>query len=845
MDEELRYHLDQAAAEFERAGADPETARRQAQLAFGGIEQTKEAARDSRGGRLLDDLLADLRYGLRQIRRTPGHAASVVVILAIGVAATAVMLSLAYAYLIRPLPLPEPERLVAVLAGPSRAPQRNPPDLRPVDWAAAGAFFPDVVAWDLDGFTLVGPGNEPPEPVDGSWVSPGYFTALGLAPALGRGFGADEYRPGSNVALISNQLWRRRFGADSGVVGTTVRAHSIDRPDEVALVTIVGVMPPSDWSVHRFTDLLRPLGDDRLFSIARLPTGMPIAEAEARLTAAVRGMTSTPAEWRMSLLPLDDEQVYLIRPVIGMLALANGLLLILALASVAALLVARATSRAHELSIRRAIGASRSRLLRQLAVEHGVLLGAAVAAGLLAAPALNALVGGAVQSFGGVPVPGGLGAVRLEPPLVAATILLIVLPFAALAVWPVVARPAALSLGGRRTTMGPEATRTRRVLAALQLAVAVVLLVQGALLTSSVRAMLDTRVGFDSDRLLKSYLLFPRTLYPDGAARTAGARTVLERIRAIPGVSAAAAIDRYPFRGVPFVTIDCETCPEAGPLFADPQIASDGYPAAMGIPLVAGRWFDDRDGEGTLPVAVVSETLARQIAGPGDPLGRRIRIAAGNEPPWLTIVGVTGDVRKTYSDSLYPDVYRPLAQAPRGYLALMIRTDGNPASLAEPVRRAVAGIETSLSLSEVEPMSAVLTSRRGRTVILATAVTAMAALAVGLTGFGLYAVLGYLVRLRHKELAVRQALGATGSQLLGVLLGDLARIGGAGLALGAVAGAASWSLSRSFLVGVSVASPAVYLQAMGVVALMALAAVLGPARRAIAADPAQALRVDR
>src|SRR5688572_2035988 len=277
MDEEMRFHLEQSTRELERAGHDPASARRAAILAFGGVESTKEDARDTRGGRASDDLIGDCRHALRQALRAPAHSVAVVGILGVAVVGLSLALALARAYLHRPLPFPHPERLVHVIAGPSRDPLPNPPDLRAVDWTPAARGFEATGAWDLDGFTVVQPGA-PPDFIDGSWVSPGFFELRGLRPALGRPFLPAEFVPGSNVALISDALWRRRFGADSAVVGSSLRMFSTDRPDEDALVTIVGVLPATSWEL-RFSDVLRPLGTPRIFSIARLPPGVDAASA--------------------------------------------------------------------------------------------------------------------------------------------------------------------------------------------------------------------------------------------------------------------------------------------------------------------------------------------------------------------------------------------------------------------------------------------------------------------------------------------------------------------------------------------------------------------------------------
>ncbi|HEX9894374.1 MAG TPA: ABC transporter permease, partial [Gemmatimonadales bacterium] len=812
MDDEIRFHLLEATRELERTGLSPVAARRSARLSFGGVEATKEHARDARGGRVLSDLVADVRYAVLRTVRAPLHSGSVVILLGVAIAGVGLSMALARAYLLRPLPFPAPERLVSVLTAPTRAPLPNPPDLRAVDWTSAARLFEGTVAWDLDGFTLVG--NGPPEYVDGSWVSPGFFELLAVRPALGRAFLPSEYVPGSTVALISDGLWRRRFGADSRVVGSTVRAHSTDRPDEDALITIVGVLPPADWQLHRFTDMLRPLGTPRMFSLARLPAGLTPTAAAARLTAVVREQVAVgDSSWRMSLVSTQDEHVYQIRPVLHVLLAAALLLLLLAQASAGALLLARTTARIGELGVRRALGATRGRLARQLAAEAALLGALGFALGVGLTPVLAGFLTRGMESFGEVTVPGGVDSVGLDPLVVLAVFIVTAVPFGFLALLPLqslAAREGTHALS--RITPPRGATRMRRLLATVQVVVAVALLSQGALLLQSVRAMLRVDLGFEPEGLLKAHVLLPRTTYPDGDARRLAMTRILDRIRQVPGVVDAASGHPHPFRPAPFLAVECDGCdPGAGRPLAVPTTVTPGYFATMRIPLVTGRLFDQRDLPDGEPVTVVSRALATRLWSTGDAVGRRLRLGNVDSPgPWLTVIGVVGEVRKTYSDSLYPDLYRPFAQAPRAYAALLVRTGGDPLPLQDQIRLAVAAEDESLALSDVEPMRSLLSARRGRPGILAAFVGGVAVVAFGLTIFGLHAVVGYLVRLRRREFAVRVALGAKPGQIVYAVLAEARPMLGLGLAGGVALAWATVGLSRAFIVGISPNDPMTY-----------------------------------
>lgn len=848
MDEEFRSHLEEEIQALELSGLAPGAARRAARLAFGGGEQVKEEARDARGGRLLDDFRADLRYAGRQLVRSPGYTASVVSVLGVAIAATCVALTLARVYLIRPIAVPHPDRLVSVIAGPSRAALPNPPDLRGVDWASAGRFLPETVAWDLDGFTLVG-GGPAPESVEGSWVSPGFFTALGIVPALGRSFAPAEYVPGSTVMLISDRLWRRRFGADPNIVGKAVRAHSTDRPTEEAMVTVVGVLAPLRWEVHRFVDVLRPLGTPRFFSMAVLPDGMSIDDAAARLTTAVRAQVATDSSWRMSLVSAQEESVVAIEPVIHAVVAAAILLLLLAEASVGALVVTRGTTRAHELAVRRALGASHPRMVRQLLVEAGVVVGMALLVGYALTPLSDGLLARTIERFGRVPIPGGVESVRLDPGIALVVAVAATVPLVAFGLIPMLGLVRAAPIGsGTRTSASPSAVRARRMLVTVQVAVAVGLVGPGLMLAKSIREMLGADLGFEAESLIKGHFLLPRTLYPDSASRVAAVDRILAEVERVDGVVSASVIDHPPFRGVNIDRLECEGCAVARgePILADAQVVDAGYWETMKIPLVRGRRFDQRDGFGGAPVAVVSERLVERLWPGSDGLGQRLRMTGPDEPsPWRTVIGVTAEVRKTYSDSLYPDLYLNNAQVGRWYLALVVRTRGNPIASIGPIRAAVAREHEALALAELEPMTDLLATRRGRTGVLASLVGGVAGLAFVVTGFGLYAVVGYLVRLRRREFAIRSAMGARPATLVAAVIGDASGMLLAGVALGLLTTLGSTGLVRSFLVGVTPADPSTYFGLSVAVLVLAIAALAPSAHRAASADPVEVLREDQ
>jgi predicted permease len=847
MAEEMRHHLEELVREHMQAGRSEAEARRAALLEFGGVERMQEAGRDARGGRWMADAGADLRYSVRQMRCGPFATAAMLAVLALGVAAAGLAFAVARGYLYRPLPVPDAERLAYVLGGRSRDPVEDPPDLRGVDWSAAAAPFAEPAGWDLDGFTIVD--GDTPEYVSGAWVSPGYFELLGIGAIRGRLFTPDEYTTGNRVAVIGHELWRTRFeGADS-IIGAAIRLHSTDRPNEEELVTIVGVLAAPAWNLNDFQHVLRPLGTDRRFSLVRVPAGSSLDEGAARLTAAVRAQVEVAdPTWRMGLVSALDEHVYRVRPTIHVLVAIAGLLLLLSIASVGSMLLARWDERAHELAVRKAIGAGPSRLIRQLAVEAGALWVLATAAGLAVTGVLAATVAGQVERFGGVQVPAGVAAVRLDAVVVAGIVCASMVPFLLVAVAPMIRVLRSGASGLRLTTRASGSGRTaatRRALVVAQVALAVALLINASLLARSVGGMTNAPLGFDAGDLLKAHLLLPRTRYPEPADRSRAIEAILARVRAAPGVLGATAVHPHPFRGTTFTEIECDGCGVESTLRVTPQVITPTYFADLAIPAIAGRGFDVRDDAESAPVAVVSAGLARELGGSQRALGQRVRIRSVEpDGPWFTVVGVVGDVRKTFGDTLYSDLYVPFAQHPRAYTAVFVRTAQGPMSAAPAIRQAVAANDPALALSDVEPMEEVLAARRGPQVILASFGGAAATLALILTVCALYAVIAYLTSRRRKEFALRLALGAGARSIVGLVVGDGLRLITLGVVAGVALAAAGGTLLRARLFGVAPLDGASYGWALSVVAVVSLIALIVPAVRAGARSPAGVLRED-
>jgi predicted permease len=855
VDDELRFHLEMRIAELERGGMTPADARREALRQFGDVAdasaycttQDRRRMRDYYRALLLDNVRHDFVVALRGMSRRPGFTAATVLTLAAAIGLATAVYGVVHAYIVRPLPYPEPDRLATVLAAPSRTSPIAPPSLANVDWRAVDSAFDATVAWDLDGFTL--PGGERPEYVNGAWVSPGYFTALGMRPALGRGFLPDEFRTGAQVAIISDALWSRRFARDERVIGRTIRAHSTDRPRDTELVTIVGVMGADAWHVSRFTDVLRPLDTPRFPSIIRLGEDMSLAQAQARLNAIVLPQVArSDTAWHMSLIGLQDDYIFELRPTLMALLGASVLVLLIGGASVAGALVARAATRRGEIEVRMAIGATRARIVTQLLSESVLLAGGAAIAGTLVAQVLLSMAGTVVGEHLGAGVPGG--ASRLEPDalVLGAGVLLGVVVGLVFGLLPALF---AARFEARGVTAGAEkgsvrlasSARLRRGLIAAQVALTTMLLAGAGLMTRSIRTLADLPLGFDAQHVLKANLLLPLGSYPDSASRLQGLARLLDGLARHPSVEAAAVVQPLPFRGeLPTEPVSGGQRPEPGvntPRAVSYVVGGDFF-RTLGIPLVAGRLFDGRDATGA--TAVVSEQLARRLWPDADPLGRQLR--AGDDSIPKLVVGVVRDTREVAAAEQVPEVYFPFTQHPRAYFSVLTRLTSDPRLEAQSIQRTVGRVDDVLALAEIETMEEVVSRDGQRRRALTALLTLFGAFALAVAAFGLYSSLAYVVTQRQREIAVRVAVGASRRGIAGLVL----REGVSMLAMGLVAGTAmSVALTQfieSQLFGVRPTDPITFAAILGIIALATMAAVVAPIRRAWRVEPIAILRAE-
>ena len=802
----------------------------------------------------MDTLWQDLRYAARQLARRPGFTAIAVLTLALGIGASTAVFSVVNSILLRPLSYRSPDQLVMVWERNSARPRDrnvvNPANY--LDWNDRATSFTGLAAFTWSQTTFTG---EDPENVDGRAVTPNFFSVLGLNPTLGRVFTAEEALPGGPpVILLSDGLWRRRFGADSGVVGRAV-------PIAGGTAVVVGVMPPAlrplPWGSEEYWEPFRLDAGNRVRSgryaqvIGRLRPGVTLDRAQADMSTIARDLEREHPEfdtgWGATVLPLAGQVVGSARQALLVLLGAVSLVLLIACANVGNLMLARAEGRRREFAVRTALGAPRWRLVRQWLLESGLIAVAGGGAGLLlAAWAVDLLVVSGPHSL------PRLAEIGLD------TRVLWVAGFVSLATGALVGLPAALGgVGGSlaagresvRVTTDARAARLRNGMVVVQVSLALVLLAGAGLLVRSLQHLMAIDPGFDPRQLLSATVTLPRGTYPDGARGSAFYARLLERVRGLPGVTAAGAVDFIPLAeptAATRFTIVGRPAPVPGQwTSADIRVIDPGYFAAMGIPLLRGRAPTVADGATSPPIVVINETMARRYWPDADPIGQRLQVNWTHPEAHPEIVGVVGNVHLGTVDSDFrPMIYYVQAQDPSGSMTLVLRHTGGAAPLTTALRATVRELDPNLPLTDVATMSSRLvqsTADRRYPMLL---LSVFAALAVVLAAIGLYGVLSYTVSRRTREIGVRIALGAQGADVLRLVVGGGMRLTLIGIVVGLAGAALAARALGHLLYGVTASDPVTLAGVAVLLSAVALLAAYLPARRAARLDPVVALRTE-
>jgi predicted permease len=854
--EEMRFHIEMRAEENVRRGMAPEEARREAERRFGNFGSIKERAYEVRGGGMLETLWQDLRYGVRALRKQSGFTAVVVLTLAIGIGANSTIFSFANGVLLRPLPYAQPERLVLL---DETAPKRGVQSLGVsfpnfLDWRAQNQVFEDIAAYSSGSYTLVDGGE--PEQVRGARVSGGLFEILDVSPALGRTISREEDRPGSEtVVILGHGLWQGRFGADAGIVGRTISLNN--RPH-----TVVGVMPPG-FRFPEVADLWVPLAldtqrwtrtDHGLGAIARLKPGVTLEQAGAEMVAIARrieeqnpvtneGLSVSVSDMRAGLVS-DYRQALLI--LLGVV----GFVLLIACVNVANLLLARASARQQEVSIRVALGASRWRIFRQLMTESLVLSTAGGALGLVLA------VWGLKLLLTAVPVelPFWMR-FDLDGRVLGFTVAVTLLTGIVFGAAPALQASKidlnkTLKEGGRSAAGGAGLRRLRSLLVVGEVALALILLVGAGLMMRSFLRLQRVDVGLDPTNVLTATVPLPQAKYREPERQSAFFQQLVERVGHLPGVRAAGAVSNLPLDGSRWgrsLTVEGRPVLAVGEApMINHCVVTPGYFSALGIPVLTGRDIAEADGRDAPRVTVVDERLAREYWPGESALGKRVRFGPpeSNEP-WHTVVGVVGDVRHERPDAVTRmSVYVPYQQITVRQMTLAVRTANDPAGLAAAVRSQVRELDPAQPLTGVRTMEEVVSRAVWQPRLHTILFGVFAAVALLLAAVGIYGVMSYAVTQRTHEIGIRVALGARNTDVLRLVVGQGMRLVIVGVGLGVVGALGVTRLLESLLFGVSATDPATFAGVAAALSAVALVACYLPARRATRVDPLVALRYE-
>jgi putative ABC transport system permease protein len=868
IDDEMRFHLETRIEELVERGLTPHAARDQALEEYGDVRtirrELREIDRRTHGRRAnaerWDALMLDVRFAVRTLRRSPAFAAIAIVCVALGVCVTTTIFSAVHGILIRPLPYERDEELVSVYAQnvgrDIRGANVSYPDY--ISWRDANRSFSTLALWTWSSHAFSGDGGEA-ERVEGASITANLLPMLGVRPILGRRFVPEKDQDGRDyVVLLGYGLWQRRFGGDSSVVGRTITVNA--RPH-----VVVGVMPPQfnfpergeAWVPFGAPASLLEQRSSRQYAgaLGRLKPGVTLEQARADLarisTELQRAYPRENAGWSTQLVPLREDLVRELRRALLVFAGAVALVLLIACANVANLMLARGATRQREIAIRVAVGAGRGRLIRQVLTESLVL---AAAGGML----------GAGLSYFGVRLlrlafPESLPfyiSLELDRPALAFAVLATTLAGVLFGLAPAIRAThvdltGSLKEGGRGSGDGSGRSRMRASLVVAEVALSVVLMIGAMLLIRSYRALEGTNLGFDEQGIVSLRISLPRVKYDTPQRTSAFYDRLLERVRALPGVESVGAAQGTPFSGWDVhYRLSVEGQPPARPaqeLDTHAQFVTPDYLRTIGVPIVRGRGLSPMDRDTLAPVGVVNEVFVRRFFSGADPIGKRVKLGSVESgSPWVTIVGVMRDYHHyRLPQEMDQAVFLPATVNPPLTMSLAIRTSlPDPHDIVPAVRAALRELDTSIPAFRIQTFDEIVARSLWRQRLQGRVLGVFATLAVTLASIGLYGVVAYAVTQRTRELGVRMALGATRRHVLGLVLGQGARLTLLGVALGTVGALALSRVIASLLYGITATDPLTFLAVPAVLATVAVLASYAPARRAMRVDPLVSMRAE-
>jgi putative ABC transport system permease protein len=807
---------------------------------------------------MIRDLLQDTRYGARMLRKSPGLTSVAVLSLALGMGAISTIFSFVNGIMLRPLPYPESERLVLLdeTAFKRGSPSMNVSFPNFVDWRQQNHSFEDIACYTTGGFIIApGAGGNEPEQLKGAFVNQGLFEILGVAPILGRTFTADEDQPDHDqVVILSYGLWQRRFGADPNILGQTLTLNNRQR-------VVIGVMPrgfqfpevAEAWGPLALNTKIWTRTDHGLLSIARLKPGVTLEQAQAEMIQIASNIEAlnpvTNEGLSVALTSLRAGLVGDYKKALLILLGVVAFVLLIACVNVANLLLARATARQKEIAIRAALGANRRRIFRQLLTESLLLGLISGALGLMLALWGMDLLLAAIP----IDIPFWMK-FDLDGRVLGFTAACSLLTGFVFGTVPALeaSNPdlnETLKEGGR-SGAGSGRHRLRSLLVVAEIALSLVLLVGAGLMMRSFMSLQSVNAGINPSGVLTMYVALPGAKYRPPEKRIAFFSQLLDRVRAIPGVESAGTNTGLPLAGNNWGrSLTVEGFPVL-PVGEAPAInhclVSPSYFSAMGIAILKGRDFDERDTRESPKVTIIDERLAREYWPDVDPIGKRIRFGPPEDnEPWHTIVGVVGDVRHERLDALTrKTVYLPFAQMPIGGSSLAIRSSGRPENIAAAVRAQVKELDPDLALTQVMPMAEVVARSVWQQRLYTALFGVFAAVALILATVGIYGVMSYAVTQRTREIGLRMALGAQRQDVMKLVVGQGVVLAALGVGAGLIAAVGLTRLMSSLLFGVTATDPLTFAAVSVLLAGVALGACFVPARRAARVDPMVALRYE-
>ncbi len=804
-------------------------------------------------GRALSGLAAfahDVRLAARTLARQRRLALVATTTLGFGVALSLSVLAGVNAYLIRGLPYPDSDRLHNVNL--FRPGVDMPQGLEELDWSSLNDLLDLQISWDLDLFNLRGAPYT--EAAQGTWVTPGYMEGFGIRTALGRVFRPDDYAPGSQaVAIISHRLWQSRFGGDVNIVGRHFESYSNDRPDDIGVFTIVGVLPEGHWHIQQaFTDVLAPLRAPSYPYVVRARTGVTSSMIAGRVTALVRARHSLPDTWSADVVSAREGYVTTVKPLLLTLATGAALVLLIAAANVAVLLLVRANERRQEMAVRKALGATAARIVRVIVAEAVVLGVAAGAVGLAAAYALIGAMAPMVGRQLGRAVPGGVSALQIDGVVWAgalAAAVFIVLVCSVFPAWAAARGMGALSLsaGQKGSTGGHAQQRARLALVAAEVGACLALLIAATLMVQSSVRILNTDVGLSMQDILTSRISVRQASYPDAASWEALLQRITDETDGLPDLEGLAFAGSFPLQAAPEREVRSADRTQIPRTRSGLMSVSANYFDLLGIPLVDGRRFTPADRAGQPPVIVASRTLAERLWPGQRAVGQRLEVSpsprapAGTAPTIYEVVGVAADTRFSHADTDMADLYTPMSQSGSLSPFVYVRS-ARPEIAFDQFRGALTRIDEGLVAGSWRPLADILDQQRAGARFLAQLLAVFSGLAVVLALVGIHGVTAYAAGQRRREVAIRLAIGATRGHITALFLRQGLVMIGLGLTAGLAGALALGRLLRSQLFGVEPNDPVVMFGALTAFGVCALLASLGPARRAAQGDPSEALK---